>query len=94
MKHYQNIVCPKCGHEDVCKNGHRKNGTQRWLCNNKLTCGGSFQLQYTYNAHKAGVKAQILEQTLNSSGVREVARNLKIAKGTVIADLKKKNLRK
>lgn len=42
------------------------------------------------NAHKVGVKAQILEQTLNSSGVREVARNLKIAKGTVIADLKKR----
>jgi len=90
MEHFVNITCPHCNCKDVCKNGHRKNGTQRWRCNNKSNCGRSFQIDYTYNAHKLGVKEQILEQTLNSSGVRDVARNLHIAKGTVIADLKKK----
>lgn len=91
MEHFTNITCPHCDCKDVCKNGHRKNGTQRWRCNNNSICGRSFQMNYTYNAHKLGVKEQILEQTLNSSGVRDVARNLHIAKGTVIADLKKKN---
>jgi transposase-like protein len=91
MEHFINIICPNCASTDVCKNGQRKNGTQRWRCNNKAICGRSFQIGYTYNAHKAGVKAQILEQTLNSSGVRDIARNLGIARGTVIADLKKKN---
>ncbi len=47
-------------------------------------------MDYTYNAHKPGVREQILEQTLNSSGVRDISRNLKIAKGTVISELKKR----
>lgn len=91
MEHFVNITCPRCDSKDICKNGHRKNGTQCWRCNNRAICGRSFQIGYTYNAHKAGVKEQILVQTLNSSGVRDIARNLHIAKGTVIADLKKKN---
>jgi len=87
MVHQTNIKCRHCQNEDLTKNGHRSNGTQRWRCK---TCKKSFQLDYTYNAHKVGVKEQILVQTLNSSGVRDISRNLKIAKGTVIADLKKR----
>ncbi len=39
---------------------------------------------------KPGVKKQILEQTLNSSGVRDISRNVKIDKNTVIHTLRKK----
>ncbi len=88
MKHHITVKCRHCQGEDVIKNGLRSNGTQRWRCNG---CGKSFQLKYSYNAHKPGVKGQILEQTLNSSGVRDISRNLKIAKGTVISELKKKS---
>jgi len=91
MEHTTHILCPHCGSKNINKNGHRKNGSQRWRCNDKANCGRSFQLDYTYNAHKAGVKEQIWEQTLNSSGVRDVARNLKISTGTVMSELKKKS---
>lgn len=87
MKHHVPVKCRHCQGEDVTKNGRRSNGTQRWRCN---SCGRSFQLDYAYNAHKPGVKEQIMDQTLNSSGVRDISRNLKIAKGTVISELKKR----
>ena len=77
MKQYIKINCPYCHGDDLVKNGHSENGTQRYHCNN---CKKSFQTEYTYNAWKAGVKEQIEEQTLNSSGVRDIGRNLKISK--------------
>ena len=49
----------------------------------------SFQLSYKYNAWKPGIKDAIIQQTLNSSGVRDIGRNLKINKNTVVAVLKK-----
>ncbi len=87
MLHQTPIKCRHCESENITKNGRRENGDQRWRCN---SCKRSFQTDYRYNANKPGVKDQILEQTLNSSGVRDISRNLKIAKGTVIAELKKK----
>jgi transposase-like protein len=89
MVHYQAISCPSCGGTDTCKNGHSENGTQRWRCLNASCPKSSFQLAYTYNARKPGVKEQIDEQTLNSSGARDIARNLGINKNTVSAHLKK-----
>ena len=94
MKHYQNIKCPDCEGINVCKNGHSRNGTQRFLCQKDNCTTKSFQLNYTYNAHQRGIKEQIEEQTLNSSGVRDISRNLKIAPRTVTEHLKKKNLKK
>jgi transposase len=86
MKHYHLITCPFCHNDDLVKNGHNPNGGQRWRCNN---CKKSFQLEYKYNACQAGVKDTIIQQTLNSSGVRDISRNLKINKNTVVAVLKK-----
>jgi len=68
------------------KNGHSENGTQRWRCN---SCKKSFQLSYKYKAWEPGVKEQIMELTLNSSGVRDISRSLHINKNTVISELKK-----
>jgi transposase-like protein len=86
MIYYQKVNCRYCKSEEVVKNGHRSNGSQRLRCS---TCSKSFQLDYTYNAHKPGVKEQMVEQTLNSSGVSAISWNLKIAKRTVTGDLKK-----
>ena len=86
MKHTQDIKCTHCSGTDLQKNGHSENGTQRWRC---LNCRKSFQLSYRYNARKPGVKEQITVLTLNSSGVRDIGRSLKINKNTVIAELKK-----
>ena len=86
MHHTQDIHCPHCGKSDLQKNGHSETHTQRWRCND---CRKSFQLTYRYNARKPGVKEQIGELTLNSSGVRDIGRILQISTNTVIAKLKK-----
>ena len=86
MNHTEAILCPHCASSDLQKNGHSENCTQRWRCNG---CKKSFQLSYRYNARKPGVKEQIIELTLNSSGVRDIGRTLKINKNTVISELKK-----
>ena len=86
MKHYHPIICPYCNFDDLVKNGHGKSGVQRWRCNK---CRKSFQLDYKYNACKPGVREEIIQQTLNSSGVRDISRNLKIDKNTAVSVLKK-----
>lgn len=87
MEQYIKILCRYCGKDDLVKNGHSENGTQRYRCNH---CKKTFQTEYSYNAWQPGVKEQIETQTLNSSGVRDIGRNLGISKNTVISDLKKK----
>lgn len=90
MKQHIKIICRHCGNDDPAKNGHSENGTQRYRCNN---CKKSFQINYCYNAWQPGVKDQIETQPLNSSGVRDIGRNLKISKNTVISELKKNSCR-
>jgi len=87
MEQYIKILCRYCGKDDLVKNGHSENGTQRYRCNH---CKKTFQTEYSYNAWQPGVKEQIETQTLNSSGVRDIGRNLGISKNTVISELKKK----
>ena len=86
MEHKEIINCLYCASINLQKNGHRPNGIQRWHCND---CKKNFQLTYRYNAYKPGIKEQIIELTLNSSGVRDISRILKINKNTVISELKK-----
>ena len=86
MLHQEPIRCTVCQDKDLVKNGRSRNGTQRWRC---LNCGKSFQRSYTYKAHQPGIKEQIDQQTLNSSGVRDIARNLGISPNTVCNHLKK-----
>ena len=88
MKHYQQIHCPNCQSTNLVKNGRSQNGAQRYCCK---SCKKNFRLDYTYNACKPGMKEKIDEQILNSSGVRDTARILKINKNTVITHLKKKH---
>jgi len=86
MLHQQTISCIHCQSENLRKNDHSENGTQRWFC---CGCNKSFQLSYRYNVRKPGVKGQITELTLNSSGVRDISRILGISSNTVISELKK-----
>ena len=44
---------------------------------------------HSYNACKKEIKAKIIEMTLNSSGVRDIGRVLRISKDTVSSELKK-----
>lgn len=86
MIHLEGIHCPHCNSNDLVKNGKSSNGTQCWRCKK---CHKYFRLDYRYNAGKQGVKEKIIEMTLNSSGVRDIGRVLKISKDTVTSVLKK-----
>ncbi|WP_394699252.1 IS1 family transposase [uncultured Desulfobacter sp.] len=41
MKQYAEIKCPRCGKDDLMKNGHSKNGAQRYLCKNVKNASNS-----------------------------------------------------
>jgi len=86
MIHSTAIYCPYCDKNDLVKNGKTGKGIQRWKCN---ACKKYFQLDYHYNACKQGMKEKIIELTLNSSGVRDIERTLKIHRDTVTNTLKK-----
>ena len=86
MIHSQEVQCSHCTSNDLVKNGKSENGTQRWRCNK---CKKSFRLAYRYNARKQGMREKIIELTLNSSGVRDISRVLKVHRDTVTSVLKK-----
>lgn len=86
---YISVKCPVCGSENVSKNGSTKSGKQQYICNNKNCKKSSFILNYTYNASKPEIKNKIVLMTINGSGIRDIARVLKINTNTVMSHLKK-----
>jgi transposase len=84
---YEAARCRFCESVDLSKYG-MQNGNQRCKCN---ACGRVFKLTYTYRACEPGVKEQMVEMALNGSGIRDTARVLSVAKGTVISELKKRS---
>ena len=81
------VNCRFCNQtESVQKQGIGAAGFQRFRC---LDCKRSFQLDQAYEAYKPRVKKQIVDMAMNSSGVRETARVLKVGYNTVLRTLKK-----
>jgi hypothetical protein len=66
------------------------NGTQRYRCNNRDCPRTIFLLQYHDKGRLPAVKQQIVDMTLNGSGVRDIVRVLRVSSATVINVLKKK----
>jgi transposase-like protein len=85
----QTIKCRYCKSERLRKAG-QQSSQQRIKCKN---CGKTFQLEYTYEAHKPGVKEKIERMAHNGNGIRDTARVLGINKNTVISYLKKKPIK-
>ena len=85
MKHRQIIRCKHCNGEDLQKNGNRS-GIQGWHCK---SCKKYFQFEYRYKACEEGVKEQVIELTMNSSGIRDISRTLGISTVTVMSVIKK-----
>ena len=73
------IHCPNCDSEDVVKYGETPDGKQRFLCKNSNCSRQTFILDYSYKGHLPEVKEQIIEMTLNGSGIRDIARVLQIS---------------
>ena len=79
------VACVQCQQTKVVKNGKACTGHQRYYCRN---CKKSFQLEYRYNANQPGTHEQIINMTMNGSGVRDIGRVLDISPTTVMAHLK------
>ena len=84
------VQCPHCQGSTVVKYGTASNGKARYRCQTTATCGRTFLRTYAYPGCQPEVKQQIVEMTLNGSGIRDIARVLRVGPGTVIKELKKK----
>jgi insertion element IS1 protein InsB len=86
---YLQIRCPTCQSTDVIKHGITAQGKQRYRCKNLSCSSQTFLVEYSHQGRVPAVKQQILEMTLNGSGIRDIARVLHISPTTVIEALKK-----
>jgi transposase-like protein len=87
------VLCPHCHSDQVIKGGKTKAGQQRYKCQNADCPHYAFQLDLLYKGRVPAIKEQIVDMSLNGSGIRDTARVLKISPTTVINELKKKSLR-
>jgi insertion element IS1 protein InsB len=84
------VRCPHCHSEQIVKRGKTRIGTQRYLCQNTACAKGSFLLDYRNRGCVPEVKHQIIDMSLNASGVRDTARVLQVSTDTVLSELKRK----
>jgi transposase-like protein len=89
MTCYQEITCPQCGGNDIAKSGLSAHNVQRYRCRYPDCPTKTFMPDYRYRAYGPGIKAQVVEMAIHSSGIRDTARALKINLNTVISTLKK-----
>jgi len=90
MKYYQEITCPNCTNTNLMKSGSSDRGVERYRCQTSDCPTNTFMLEYCYKACEFGIKEQVVEMAINSSGTRDTARVLKINKNTVTRTLKNK----
>lgn len=83
------VECPHCHSTEVVKHGKSPVGKQRYRCQNSECPYRTFVLSQTYPGRTQQVKQQIVEMTLDGSGVRDIARVLHVSPTTVIQELKK-----
>jgi insertion element IS1 protein InsB len=87
------VPCPYCQSDRVVKRGKADTGKQRYRCQNPDCSHQSFLLDPAYRGRLPQITQQVIEMSLNGSGIRDTARVLKISTATVINELKKKGLR-
>ncbi|WFQ80061.1 IS1 family transposase [Xenorhabdus sp. SF857] len=81
------VVCRYCHKaEEVKGHGKGSSGHQRYHC---YACRKTFQLNYTYQACKPGMKDQIVDMAANNGSIRDTARVLKVGINTVLRTPKK-----
>jgi transposase-like protein len=86
---YVPVQCPYCQSTAVIKAGKQANGAQRYRCQNDLCKRRIFLLEYQDRGRLPEVRRQVIDMAINSSGIRDTARVLRISPTTVIAVLKK-----
>ncbi len=80
-----NVHYPRCLSAQVYRHGQNPKGHDRFRCRD---CHRVFQLTYSYEARKPGVKEQITGMAFNGGGFRDTARTLNVGINTVIRTLK------
>lgn len=84
------VTCPHCQSIDIIKHRKSAEGKQRYLCQNDECPYHTFILDQTHPSRTRDIKQQITEMSLNGSGIRDIARVLKVSPTTVIKELKKR----
>jgi len=84
------VCCPYCQSERVFLGGKSDTCRQRYRCHNPACAHQSFLLDSAYKGRSPEIKQQVIDMSLNGSGVRDTARVLGISPTTVIHELKKK----
>jgi transposase-like protein len=87
------VRCPYCHSDQIIKRGKTDTDKQRYWCQNSDCPHQSFVLDPAYKGRLPAIKQQVVEMSLNASGVRDTARVLQISSDTVIKELKKKGRR-
>ena len=86
------VLCPYCHSDQVRKRVKTETGQQRYRCQNRECSHQSFLLASAYKGRLPEIKQQVIELSLNGSGIRDTARVLQISPTTVINELKKRGL--
>lgn len=82
------MKCPKCGSEQLRKNGHQY-GKQRFLCKE---CGRQFIESYSPRGYSEDVKQICLRMYRSSIGFREIERLTGISHNAIINWVKREEL--
>ena len=85
------VRCPHGQSYAVVKYKKASNGKERFCYQQRDRCGRTFLRAYTYPGRTPEVKRQIVEMTLNGSGIRDIARVLRVGPNTVLKELKKES---
>lgn len=89
----QGLHCPHCHGTARVRHGQTRQGKQRDRCREHPCAGRTFLLDYSYAGQSPAVQEQIVEMTLNASGIRDTARVLHVSTNTVMQERKKRPLR-
>ena len=86
---YHQVRGPACHSTDVMKHGLTVQGKPRYRCKNPGCSHQTCLVEYRHYGRLPEVIQQLLEMTLNGSGIRDMARVLHMRPTTVIEALKK-----
>ena len=75
-------ICPNCYSSRIIKNGRTKTQKQQYFCKK---CYKRFLDFYTYQAYRSGIDNDIIALTKEGTGIRSIARLLKISPTTLLA---------
>ncbi|EOA0907130.1 IS1 family transposase, partial [Escherichia coli] len=65
------VHCPRCNSDEVYRHGHSCSRHERFRCR---SCKRVFQLAYSSEVRKPGVKEQSVEMAHNGAGGRDTTR--------------------